>query len=215
MSESTRRRSRTVRGRRLALCAAILLLILCVLLVVRGTWRDVYAVDGPSMQPTLQPGERVLVNRTVHADQLHRGDVIVFDGRGSLAPYSESTPLDSALRALHLRGSSDTFVKRIIGLPGDRVACCTASGAVTVNGEALQEPYLPSGEAPSTSRFDTVIPAGGLWVMGDHRSVSADSRSLIGSPGGGIVSEDRVIGRVTRVVWPPSSAAPVKESGEQ
>lgn len=208
----TRRRFRITRGRRLALFAVVLILLAVVLL--RATWRDVYAVSGPSMSPTLTSGQRVLVDRTVGPEDLHRGDIIVFDGRGSLAPYQESSAADTLLRTLHLRGGDDTYVKRIIGLPGDRVACCSSTGAVTVNGTVLDEPYL-DGEAPSLTRFDSVVPAGGMWVMGDHRSVSADSRSLLGSPGGGIVSEDRVIGRVTRVVWPLDAQHPVDTSGEK
>ena len=93
-------------------------------------------------------------------------------------------------------------MKRVIGVGGDRVQCCDASGRLTVNGVPLDEPYLYPGDVPSRDAFDVVVPAGKLWVMGDHRSISQDSRAHLGDPGGGFVPEDRVIGRAFAVVWP-------------
>ena len=98
------------------------------------------------------------------------------------------------------------FIKRVIGVPGDRVVCCDAKGRVTVNGTALDEAdYLFPGDAPSEATFDVTVPAGRLWVMGDHRAASADSRAHTGDPGGGTVPEDKVIGRAFSVVWPPGN----------
>jgi signal peptidase I len=98
------------------------------------------------------------------------------------------------------------FVKRVIGVPGDRVRCCDAQGRVTVNGAALDETsYLYPGNAASEVSFDVVVPPGKLWVMGDHRAASSDSRAHLGDPGGGFVPEDRVIGRAFAVVWPLSN----------
>jgi signal peptidase I len=107
------------------------------------------------------------------------------------------------------------FVKRVIGVGGDRVACCDEAGRVTVNGVPLDEAsYLFPGDSPSDQSFDVIVPAGMLWLMGDHRSNSADSRAHLGDPGGGMVPESRVVGRVMNVLWPLNriSSVPVPDS---
>ena len=96
------------------------------------------------------------------------------------------------------------FVKRVVGVAGDHVQCCNAAGSLLINGVPVQESYLYPGDVPSTVNFDAVVPEGKLWVMGDHRSNSADSRGHLGDPGGGMVSTSKVVGRVMAVVWPPS-----------
>jgi signal peptidase I len=94
-------------------------------------------------------------------------------------------------------------VKRVIGVGGDTVACCDRRGRVTVNGTALEErSYLAAGERPSERTFEQEVPEGYLWVMGDNRSQSADSRFHLGDPGGGFVPEENVVGKVFSVVWP-------------
>ena len=99
----------------------------------------------------------------------------------------------------------DILIKRVIGLPGDHVACCDAQGRVTVNGVPLTEQsYLYPGDAPSEIRFNIVVPPGRLWVMGDHRLISDDSRDHLGDPGGGTVPESAVVGRAFVIIWPPS-----------
>jgi signal peptidase I len=103
------------------------------------------------------------------------------------------------------RGQND-YIKRVIGLPGDHVACCDAQGRVTVNGIPLNEQsYLYPGNVPSTTRFSITVPASRLWVMGDHREVSYDSRGHIGDPGGGTIPENAVVGRAFVVIWPVSN----------
>jgi signal peptidase I len=99
----------------------------------------------------------------------------------------------------------DILIKRVIGLPGDHVACCNAQGQVTVNSVPLNEQsYLYPGDAPSEARFNIVVPPGRLWVMGDHRLISDDSRDHMGDPGGGTVPESAVVGRAFVIIWPPS-----------
>jgi signal peptidase I len=173
-----------------------------------------FSIPSGSMENTLQVGDRVLVNRAVyHVRPIERGDIVVFDGSDSFIPSSEvpaRNPIAGVMTWLGqsigiVAPDSTDFIKRVIGVPGDRVACCDAQGRMTVNGTPLEESsYLFTGDVPSTQSFDVVVPQGMLWVMGDHRSNSADSRAHMGDPGGGFVPESKVVGRGMVVLWPPS-----------
>jgi len=193
-------------GWRFALLAVVLAVAISA--VVRSLWVDIYYIPSASMEPLLLTGDRILVARTgVEPGSLSRGDVVVFDGRGSFAPLNSGKGpvvdgLAEAGRWLGLAGSDTTYVKRVIGLPGDRVVCCDADGRLTVNGQQIAEPYLYPGDTPSETKFSVEVPAGRLWLMGDHRSASADSRSLLGAPGGGMVPLERVIGQPVQIIWP-------------
>ncbi|WP_416418716.1 signal peptidase I [Paenarthrobacter aromaticivorans] len=203
-------------GWRFVLLALVLAIAISGL--VRSLWVDVYYIPSESMEPLLGTGDRILVSRTAFAsDPIQRGDVVVFDGRGSFAPLSSGKgPLvDSAAAVTQwfgLTGSDTTYVKRVIGIPGDHVQCCSSEGRLTVNGQVLEEPYVYPGDEPSKQKFDVVIPEGRLWLMGDHRSRSADSRGLLGAPGGGMVPLDRVIGRPVQIIWPLDRFAEVPRS---
>lgn len=172
-----------------------------------------FSIPSGSMENTLLVGDRVLVNRMVyHFRDVQRGDVIVFDGTDSFVPAGDKpqrNPISGALtwvgQSLGLiQPDSTDFIKRVIGVAGDRVVCCDVEGRITVNGVALDESYLYPDDVPSYDQFDVVVPEGKLWVMGDHRSNSADSRSHMGDPGGGFVPTSKVIGRGMVVLWPPS-----------
>lgn len=183
-----------------------LLVVLLVLALVRGLLVEVFAIPSESMQPTLEPGDRIAVWRP-GAQDVRRGQLVVFDGRGSLAPYDpHANPLTDSLATaaswVGLRTQDHVYVKRAVGIGGDIVACCSAAGRLEVNGRELEEPYLPAGEKASTTRFSVTVPEGTIWVMGDHRSKSADSRNLLAAPGGGMVPVDQVIGRPVRIIWP-------------
>ncbi len=192
-----------------------LILLLAVLLVLGFTAfiAKPFSIPSGSMESTLQVGDRVLVNRVVyHLRPIQRGDVIVFDGTDSFVPADAVTRRDPITGLIASLGQSlglmapdgSDFVKRVIGLPGDRVQCCDVQGRLMVNGQPLDEPYLFDGDQPSTIPFNVIVPEGKLWVMGDHRSQSADSRAHLGDPGGGMVPESKVIGEVMAVIWPPT-----------
>ncbi|MFE9255924.1 signal peptidase I [Streptomyces sp. NPDC006879] len=188
-----------------AACAVFLLLLSSFVL-------QPFLIPSRSMEPTLQVGDRVLVSKLAYrfGRQPSRGDVIVFDGRGSFVQEDlSSDPLATLVRgaasALGLAEPAETdFVKRVVGVGGDRVVCCDRSGRLTVNGVAVKETYLHPGDAPSKVPFAVVVPQSKLFVLGDHRSASSDSRDHLGSPGGGMVPLERVIGRVNWIGWPPA-----------
>jgi signal peptidase I len=171
-----------------------------------------FYIPSGSMENTLHVGDRVLVDKVSYRfHDIQRGDVVVFDGADSFAPEVRRDPGNPLLRPLTALASAfglappgeHDFIKRVIGLPGDRVACCDRSGRVTVNGRAIEEQaYLFPGDRPSKDFFSIKVPPGRLWVMGDHRAASVDSRAHLGDPGGGTVPEARVIGRAMVVLWP-------------
>ncbi|MEU9106560.1 signal peptidase I [Streptomyces xanthophaeus] len=171
-----------------------------------------FLIPSRSMEPTLQVGDRVLVNKLAYrfGDRPARGDLVVFDGTGSFVREraggsAVGDALHGAASALGLAEPSDTdFVKRVVGVGGDDVVCCDARGRIEVNGVPLDEPYLYPGDAPSKVPFRVVVPLGTLWVMGDHRSQSRDSRDHLGEPGGGMVPVEKVIGRADWIGWPVS-----------
>jgi signal peptidase I len=193
---------------------------LALAMVIKAFAIQAFYIPSQSMENTLKVGDRVLVNKIVyHTRDIKRGDVVVFNGLDSWDPevqYAE--PKNPVSKLLHAIGSAfgvvpgeKDYIKRVIGVPGDHVACCDAQGHVTVNGHPLVEtPYIytdpQTGEQnrPSDSKFKITVPAGHLWVMGDHREVSYDPRGHIGDPGGGTIPESRVIGRAFVVVWPLS-----------
>ncbi len=181
-------------------------------LVVKAFVVQVYRIPSASMENTLQIGDRVLVNKLIyHFRGIDRGDVVVFSGQDSWgpdAPPPSGDPVvrlfDAVLSDIGLQSSQTYYIKRVIGLPGDTVACCT-DGKVTVNGVPLSESsYIYPGNAPSAFSFKATVPAGYVWVMGDHRGDSEDSRYHTGDPGGGAVPESQVVGRAFLIIWPSS-----------
>jgi signal peptidase I len=194
----------------------ILIVVAIALAILLKTFLlQAFYIPSGSMENTLQVGDRVMVNKVVyHLRDIKRGDIVVFDGLDSWTPEATSVePTNPIAKAAAwfagLIGfappSEKDFSKRVIGVPGDHVTCCDKDGRVQVNGVALDESdYLYPGNKPSEQPFDVTVPAGRLWVMGDHRGMSSDSRAHLGDPGGGTIPEDRVIGRAFVVIWPVS-----------
>jgi len=152
-----------------------------------------FSVPSVSMEPTIEPGDRLIVNRLVRGAGLHRGDIVVFDGTAAFPASGQGSK----------GGVGTDYIKRVIGLPGDHVVCCDPSGRLLVNDTPVDEPYLWPGDRPSELTFDVTVPPGAMWVMGDHRSESGDSRAYLGRPGGGMVPLGDVIGQATVRYWPP------------
>lgn len=184
-------------------------------LLIKAFLIQAFYIPSASMERTLREGDRVLVNKLAYdLHRVHRGDVIVFSGAGSFRKANPDAQPDNPVEVvLQTVGSAfgiapsgqKDFIKRVIGLPGDRVACCDTRGRVTVNGVPLNgAPYLFSGDVPSQQEFKVTVPPGRLWVMGDHRSASKDSREYLEKPNRGTVPVDKVVGRAFVVVWPPS-----------
>ncbi|MDN0199707.1 signal peptidase I [Streptomyces sp. S.PNR 29] len=169
-------------GGRISLSLLVCLLFLLILntFVVKP-----FQIPSGSMENGLRIGDRVLVNRLAYrfGAEPQRGDVVVFDGTGYF-------------------GDAD-YIKRVVGVGGDHVVCCDQEGRIQVNGRSVDEStFLHPGDSPSTVRFDVVVPDGTLFVLGDHRSDSSDSRDHLGSPGGGMIPVAEVIGRADWIVWP-------------
>jgi signal peptidase I len=208
------RRARKRPRRRSALVELLVLGVIAVVLalIIKTYAIQAFFIPSGSMENTLDIGDRVLINKLVYDFRgIHRGDIIVFDGRGSWDPSTPSSSNIFSRFGSDLEGivgishDSSIYIKRVIGLPGDRVVCCNANGQITVNGVPLTEQsYLYPGNQPSAQPFKVTVPPGRLWVMGDHRAVSYDSRGHIGDPGGGTIPESAVLGRAFVIIWPPS-----------
>jgi signal peptidase I len=190
----------------------VLVVALGLSLLIKTFLVQAFFIPSVSMENTLLVGDRVLVSKlTPGPFDLKHGDVVVFADSGKWLTSSERPtegPVREAIRSglmfvgLLPADSDEHLIKRVIGLPGDKVACCEDNqGRVTVNGTPIDEPYLYPGDAASIDPFSITVPAGRLWVMGDHRSDSADSRAHPDSFGGTIPLSD-VVGKAFVKVWP-------------
>lgn len=166
-----------------------LLLCLLFLLLVSTFVLQPFQIPSGSMERGLRIGDRVLVNKLAYrfGAAPRRGDVVVFDGSGSF-------------------GDAE-YIKRVVGVGADHVVCCDKEGRLQVNGRSIDESaYLHPGDSASAVRFDVVVPDGTLFVLGDHRSDSSDSRDHLGSPGGGMIPVGDVVGRADWILWPAEHA---------
>ena len=192
----------------------VVALALLLSLIVKTWLMQAFYIPSESMENTLLKGDRVIVNKLVPSPMsLQRGDVIVFEDPDHWLPAPvplQRSPLMSALNSTLMfvgllpSDEGNHLIKRVIGLPGDHVRCCDQNKKISVNGAVVTEPYLFPGDVPSQAPFNITVPPGRVWVMGDHRSDSADSRAHDESSGGarGSVPVSLIVGRAITVVWP-------------
>ena len=193
---------------------SILLVITAMVMavIVKTFFLQAFYIPSESMEPTMLVNDKILVQKVSYwTGDVKRGDVVVFDDPGGwLGPEDSrhaSNPISRSLEVVGLFPTGGHLIKRVIGVGGDKVVCCTVKGKLTVNGKVLDEPYLLDQQAPASDQaFNVVVPKGHLWVMGDNRGNSADSRSHLGDPGGGFIAEKEVVGKAWLRVWPWSRA---------
>lgn len=172
--------------------------------LVRAFLIQAFYVPSASMENTLLPSDRIIASKvTTKLTGVHRGEIVVFQDPSDWLPdpVGDPNPIRHALTFIGLL-PSDTgqdLVKRVIGVGGDRVACCDVEGRITVNGHPLDEPYI-IGPTDQVS-FDATVPADSIFVLGDNRGDSRDSRYHM-EQNNGAVPVDKVVGRVVAVVWP-------------
>lgn len=198
-TKKKRKRSAWVEG------AIIVAVVLAANLVLKTFFLQAFEIPSQSMEQTLVPGDQVFANKLINSpDEIHRGDIIVFLDPGNwLTPQpSDDNPIiDGGRKVLEVLGlrprdAGHHLVKRVIGIGGDHVVCCNDKGQIIINGQPINETYLPSGVHPSNDRFDVHVPKGYLWMMGDNRSNSKDSRYHEEHSGNGFVPVSNVVGRV-------------------
>ena len=190
----------------------LVIVALVVSLFIKSFLVQFFYIPSGSMENTLQIKDRVAVNKVPFiSNNIKRGDVVVFRDPDNWLPemidYSTNQFVAKAKSALVTVGvlpnpAKQYLVKRVVGVGGDRVVCCTKEGNLTVNGVEVTEPYIFAGNKPSEMNFDVTVPKGKLWVMGDHRGASADSRYHQEDINKGFVPLSKVTGRVVGVIWP-------------
>ena len=204
-----RRRRSAVREAPILIGVALLIALILKTFLVQA-----FVIPSGSMEATIKVGDRVVVDKLTpwFGAKPHRGDVVVFEDPGHWLdgePKAKPDPVGlrqvkDVLTFIGLLPSADEqdLIKRVVAVGGDEVKCCDPQGRIMVNGKALDEPYVDPGNAPSEIKFDLKVPPGRLWVMGDHRGDSADSRYHMTQPGGGTVAESLVVGRAFLIAWP-------------
>ncbi|GGE68402.1 signal peptidase I [Nesterenkonia cremea] len=194
-------------------CAIVIVLAIVISFVVKTFFLRAFYIPSESMEETLQVDDRIVVNLLAPGVMdIDRGDVVVFEdtrewwGSGA-APETNAFQDAMIFVGLMPDTSSHYVVKRVVGMEGDHIECCDDEGRILVNGEPIDEPYLFPSDAPSATEFEVTVPEDSVWLLGDHRSASADSRAHASDPDMGAVPMDDIIGRSAAVIWPMNNWA--------
>lgn len=188
----------------------ILVVALGLSFLVRTFIVQAFYVPSQSMENTLMPNDRILASKlSTRFGGVKRGEIVVFRDPGDWLDSAQKRPAGGLAGVLEWVGllpsnTGDDLVKRVIGVGGDNVRCCSTDGRIVLNGVPLTEPYLKSGDATDDVRFDVTVPEGRVFVMGDNRNASADSRYHLNQDQGTVPVEN-VVGRVVLTVWPLSA----------
>ena len=185
---------------------------LIVSIIVKTFFLHFFFIPSGSMENTLQVGDRIAVNKfgALFSD-IKRGEVVVFadpDNWLGAAPEDSNKGIAGQVKNVLITvgvvpdPAKQFLIKRVIGVGGDTVICCDSAGKLQVNGKSVNEPYVYENNTPSDSKFNVTLPNGYIWVMGDHRAASADSRFHTDDVNKGMVPLTKVVGRATFIVWP-------------
>jgi signal peptidase I len=190
----------------------LVIVALAVSLVIKTFVVQFFFIPSGSMENTLQIQDRVAVNKIPFVSRnISRGDVVVFRDPANWLPEpytaGENKVMAKIRTGLETVGvlpnpAKQYLVKRVIGVAGDHVICCAKDGKLTINGKSTDEPYIFAGNKPSELEFNVTVPEGKIWVMGDHRGSSADSRYHQEDVNHGFVPVSKVTGRVYAIIWP-------------
>ena len=190
----------------------LVIVALAVSLLIKTFIVQFFYIPSGSMENTLQVQDRVAVNKLPFISKnISRGDVVVFRDPANWLPeqyVDEQNKIVAKIKeGLVLVGvlpnpAKQFLVKRVIGVAGDKVICCAKDGKLTINGKETNEPYIFKGNKPSELEFNVTVPEGKIWVMGDHRGASADSRYHQDDVNNGFVPVSKVTGRVYAIIWP-------------
>lgn len=192
-------------------------------LIIKTFFAQAFFIPSGSMENTLLVGDRVMVTKLAPGPfAVHRGDIVVFKDPGHWLDPVAPAPTNAVQRAfttaltfigLLPQDSGEHLIKRVIGVAGDHVECCDEQGRLMVNGVPIDEPYIAAGSIPSQIDFSVVVPPDSLWVMGDNRQNSEDSRFHQGNSGGGSVPMDDVVGVAFVTVWPLDRMTALRNPG--
>jgi signal peptidase I len=190
----------------------LVIVALAVSLIIKTFLVQFFFIPSGSMENTLQIQDRVAVNKIPFiSGSINRGDVVVFRDPANWLPEPWASTENKVLAKIKEgfvavgvlpNPTKQYLVKRVIGVAGDHIVCCSKTGGLLINDKATSEPYIFAGNKPSEMDFNVTVPEGKVWVMGDHRGASADSRYHQDDVNNGFVPVSRITGRVYAIIWP-------------